>query len=367
VRQPFLYQDDSTGTAYLEAVNAGSHANDWLIRVRGIIAGLTVTLTGWSGGGTNPALTNLFTPVANIRYQTVVYPSQYTQSTLVSWIDARKNVSNRIMDGRAFIYQNVALATAKTNSLAANSSEVVILNNVPTSNSMYIGPHIPEAPDVVAAQVAAARALRFETGVSITDIVSTNAPADQFGGIQTASLPYFNTPLVNCGRPYTGSGYDQTSQTDAENHGVSVVGVNDSTTMVVTGVLTTTWQTDVAGTPDTTWKYLEWRDTHGTIREYIVNNLRKRFEQSRLTNGDVIPNRDMANAALIRGYILGLCQDCMDFTLIQAGQASRQFIQDNMTVTIDLATRTATVYLLYKQVSQLENIVGTIQYTFTAQ
>lgn len=366
--QPFQAVSDDTQAVAFCANNAGLHANDWLIACKGSVPGVTVTLTGWAGGATNPSLTALFTPVGSVRYQHIVYPGQYTLSTLGTFLDARKNVTNDILEGRGFVYRNVALATAKSEASALNSSEVVLFNNVPTSvSNRYVGPHLPEIPDVIAATFAASRARRFETDVSISDIVSTNAPRDQFGGIALGSLPYFNTPLLNIGLPLRGTGYDETSQADAESGGVAVVGVNDSYTRAITGVVTTTWQYDTAGNPDTTWKYLEWRDTHGIVREYLVNNLRKRFQQSRLTTGDIDPDRDFANEATIRAYVVGLCQDLQRQSLIVDGIASKKFIIDNLKVTLDMAKRQVTINLLYLQVSQLQEILGSCQFSFSTQ
>lgn len=361
---PFTAVSDGVSGVAFCAVNGGLHANDWLIAVDGTAVGITVTLTGWAGGTSNPSLTSYFNPIANLRYQTIIWPASYTASVVTQFLDARKNVTNRILEGRAIMYQNAALATAKTAALAANSSEVVILNNVPTSTATWIGPHLPEIPEVIAAKFAAVRSRRFETDASVSDIVATNAVRDQFGGLHMGSLPLFNSPLVNVGRPLKGTGYDEISQAEAEAGGVSVVGVNDSNTADITGVIVTTWQYDVSGSPDQTWRYLEWRDTHGIVREYIVENLRKRFRQSRLTNGDITPNFDIANAQLIKGYVVGLCQDLQKQALIQDGHDARQFIEDNLQVILDLSRRQATVNLIYPQVSQLGSIIGTVQYVW---
>jgi hypothetical protein len=126
------------------------------------------------------------------------------------------------------------------------------------------------------------------------------------------------------------------------------------------------WLDDVAGNPDDTWKYLEWRDTHGVIREYIVLNVRKRFAQYRLTEGELIPNRAMANEAMIRGYLLELCMDLANRSLVVKGQAARQYIQDNMSVVLTLAERKAQVALTVPMVSQLGQIIGTIKFSFDA-
>lgn len=363
--QPFMFYDNALDTATFEACNGGPHANDWLIAIAGSIPGLSWTLTGWANGATNPSLTTLFEPVANIRYQTIVYPAAYATTTLKNFIDPRKNVDNDVKDGRAFVYQNVAFATAKTNAATLNSSEIVVMSNKPTSvANRWIGPHLPEAPDALAAKFAAARARRFESNISISDLVVTNEPADQFGGIDLASLPYFNTPLLGVGMPLKGTGYNYAEQIELETAGVTVLGVNRTDNTVIMGTVVTTWLNDAAGNPDDTWRYLEWRDTHGAIREFIVLNCRKRFAQYRLTTGELIPNRAMANEPMIRGYILDLCMQLADASLIVKGQPARQWIQDKMVVTLDLAARKATIYLNVPMVSQLGQIVGTVKFSF---
>lgn len=362
---PFTAFNDEATYVEFTAVNGGTHANDWLIALDGYVPGLTFTLTGWSGGATDPSLTTVFDDLANIRYQTIVWPAKYGTTELKAYINPRKNVDNNVMDGRAFQYQNVALATVKSTASGLNSSEICLLWNEPTSQSnRWLGPHLPEAPDVIAAKFAAARARRFEDDVSISDIVATNEPLDQFGSVDTASLPYFNTPLLGVGAPLKGTGATEAEQLEAEDGGVTVVGVNRSLNTVVMGTVVTTWLQDVAGNPDDTWKYLNWRDTHGAIREYVVLNVRKRFAQYRLTNGDTIPNRAMANADMIAGYILELCMDLADMSLVQKGQAARQYIEDNMVVTLDLANRKASVVLKVPMVSQLATILGTVQFVF---
>ncbi len=364
---PFYYYDDGQSVATWQALNGGLLANDWLLAVDGAIPGLSMAITAWAGGATDPSLTTVFDPIENMRHQTIVWPQSYSTTSLKTFLDARKNVDNDVKEGRAFIWSNKAFATVKSDVALLNSSEIVVFTNEPTNDAKWKGPHLPEDPTVLAAKFAAARDRRFETTVSISDIVATFESNDQFGGPSKASLPYFNTPFLNVGMPLKGSGYSYAEQLELENAGVSVAGVNRSGNGIVSGPVVTTWLDDTAGNPDNTWKYLEWRDTHGVVREYLVVNIRKRFAQYRMTIGDAVANFAIVNEQMIRGYILGLMTDLMDETLVVKGQAARQFIQDNMVVTLNPETRTANVKVLYPQVSQMENVIGTVQYTWTMQ
>jgi phage tail sheath gpL-like len=354
----------TTSTLTCTAVSKGTHANGWPLICTGSVAGLTVALTAWASGATDPSLTGAFDPLDNIRYQHILWPSTWSRTALKAWIDARKNVDNDVKDGRVFMYDTSDFTGVKAATLALNSSEIVVLSNEATSTATWKGPHLPEAPDLIACNFMAARARRFETDISISDIVATNEPNDQFGGMDKAALPYFNTPLLGFSQPLKGTGYSQAEQLELEDHGVTIVGANRSNTGIVMGSVVTTWLDDVAGNPDNTWKYLEWRDTHGVIREYLVLNCRKRFSQYRLTTGDTIANYAMANEAMIKAYILELCNDLSNQALVVRGQQARQYIQDNMRVSLDLGARKASIALVVPMVSQLGTILGTVKYTF---
>ena len=366
--RPFTYADDGISKATLTAVNAGNISDGWPIIVEGAVAGVTVTLTGWSGGATDPDLATLFDPVQNIRYQTVIYPEAWDQTTLRNFIDPRKNVDNNVMDGRAFVWRNQSFINVKASALSGatgNSSEIVVLTNEPVDAPDWKGCYLPEAPDCLAANFAAARARRFEDDVSISDIIVTNEPRDQFGGMHTASLPYFNTPFLYVRPPKKGAGYSYEEQVELEDAGVTVVGANREHNAVIAGQVVTTWQNDAAGNADETWKYLNWRDTHGMIREYEVLNVRKEFSQYRLTTGSAVPGFAIADEATIRSYIYQLYNELADQTLTVEGREARLFHEQNLVVKIVPEQRQAQIHQKVPMVSQLGEIIGTVKYTFT--
>lgn len=354
----------STGTLTLTAANDGTHANDWPLVCDGYVAGITVTLTGWASGATNPTLTTLFDPVETLRYQSVVWPARYDISKIKNFLDARKNVENNVMDGMAFIYQNAAFATVKSTAASTNSSEVVLLWNEPVDTDRYIGPHVPEAPDIISAKVTAALDLRLEPDAPIAHIVATNAPNDQFGGIHTNSLPAFNTPIIGAGVPRKGTGATLEEQKELEAAGVSIIGVNKTWNQVITGVMVTTWLNDIAGNRDDTWKYLEWRRTHGAIREYFQRNCQKEFRQHRLTAGTAVAGYAIIDEAAVKSFLKLLYLELTQVALTVAGLEARKFFEANLNVVLSPRKRQVKVSSKCPMVSQLGEILGTIEYTF---
>ncbi len=361
---PFTFAHDNT-TGTFTAVNAGSISNNWPIKVEGRVPGLTYTLTGFTGGATDPDLTTLFDEVSDIRFQGIVWPESYSTATIKNFIDPRKNVDNDIKDGQAVLTLTETLVTGKTTALGINSSEITAFICEPVEDlDFWKGPDTATAPDMASAYFVAVRALRIEDGVSVSDYVSTTAPADQFGGAHMHSLPFANTPIRFIGSKCPGRGFSDAEQEELEEAGLSVFGRNRSNTGSIFGQVVTTWQKDPAGNDDETWKYLNWRDTHGAMREYCVLNNRNQWKQARLSPGNAIPNHDTATEANVRAYQIELFGDLADLLLAVKGPEFRRYFEDNLVVTLEPAKRRVNIYSKVPMMSQLGEIIGTVQYTF---
>lgn len=352
-------------TITFTATNDGTHANKWLLRYVGTPpAGITVLLTGWTGGATDPSLTSLFDAIENIRYQTIIWPGVYATATLRTWIQARKNVDNDVKDGVAFYYMQDTFANVKAEALARNCSEMVLLTNEPISTASYKGPHLPEAPDAIAAQVAATRALRFEDDVSITNIISSIEPNDQFGGIHTATLPYFNTRFPYLPVPIRGSGYTYAEQSELRGAGVTVIGANEFNNAVILGTVVTTYQNDDAGNTDDSWQFLNWRDTHSIVREYFHNNIKRNFAQYRMSTGEATPNYAIATEGLVRAYAMRLYTQLSEEAITVDSRDARRSFRDTMVVTAVPAQRKFDCYFDVPILSQAEKFLGSVRFNF---
>lgn len=360
---PFTFAHDST-TGTFEAVNGGSIANNWPICVLGRVPGLDFTLTGFSGGSTDPDLTTLFDEVQDTRFQGITWPESYPNSYLKNFLNPRQNVENDVMDGAGIITLSETLVAGKTTSLGLNSSEIVPFIVKPVDKPFWKGPASAIAPDMLSAYFAAVRDLRVEDGASLSDYVSTNAPNDQFGGVHMHSLPFFNTPILLVNTQCPGEGFSAEEQLELEEAGLSVFGQNRSGTGFVFGQVVTSWQKDPAGNDDETWKYLNWRDTHGAMREYMVVNNQKRWAQSRLSTDGAIPLYDVATEAVIRAYQIELFGDLVDDLLAVGGQRAREYFEEHLSVTLVPEKRRAIIHSKIPMMSQLGEIIGTIQYSF---
>lgn len=356
------------GVVTLTAVNKGTIGNFIGLQTSGSVAGIVVALTAMGSGATNPSLTGLFDVVAGFRYQTVIYPSEYTISTLTTnFLDQRWNVDNAILDGVGIITATDTFSNLKTLGNANNSQNLVIIGNKVINRDALKGGAILELNYVISSYFGAVRALRFTQDVNISQYVIGGQSRDQFGGPALATLPYFNTPFFFLPIIAQGDQFTQIEEDELGTTGVSILGNNIANNQVIAGQIYTTYKTDAGGNPDVTYKFLNYVDTISNAREFMFNNAKSDFRQSRLTEGDLIPNRKMHNATSIAAVFTGYYQvlSGQDYVLLQAGEDALQYYKENLFVSIDLASGKATLDMKVPIVTQLRQILATLQISFS--
>ena len=352
----------NANTLTLTAVNKGTCGNGISLGYASTIPNYTATITGMTNGATDPVLTTLFANVSNIRYQTIIYPSNYTISTLQTFLDPRWNVTNRILDGIGIMSMTGSAAGLSSTIGALNDQNIAIHCNKTISTSTLVGSAITEFDYVIAAQIGAINALRLTAGADISQYVIGGST---LGGASIASLPFGNTPMPNLPVIAVGNEWadDETSELNAA--GGFALGNNPTYTSIIFGNTQTTYKTDSAGNPDPSYNYIEYVETASNVREYFWNNIRAQFAQCRLTLGDVVGN-NMANAAVISAAFDSLYATLSsgNYMLTQAGESAMAFFKANKTVSLDLATGTATVFMITPIVTQLRVIYVTMKLAF---
>lgn len=357
-----------TGTVTMTADNLGTLGNDIGLSISGSVAGITHSVTAMTGGATDPVLTNVFDAIGNKRYQTIIWPYAADTVPIRTLLDARFNVNNAVLDGIGITGSHDTLSNHNALLTPLNSQSLAFFTDKTESETSFKAASQFELSPVKSSMFGAIRALRLTDGASISQLViATNGPSDSFGGPALASKPYFNTSLPNMPLIATGRGWNDTEIEQLFTNGGSVFGINTAGNTSIVGEVVTTYKTDSAGNPDITFKFMNYVDTASNGREYFSNNLKSRFAQSRLTTGDVIRGRDMANDLTIISFCEKLYQDLSgpDFVLVEAGEAAFKFFKDNITVTLDLSTGRATILMTLKIVTQLREILATYKISFS--
>lgn len=358
------------GAVTATAKDLGTIGNYYGIKVEGTVPGVTVTITAWSAGpGANdPVLTGILDPIAGIRYTGMLWPEAWDASLSIpeDELETRFNASNAILDGIVFCglsdtYANIvsALATENSKCTVRMGAPLVDLDDIK-------GPAILRPADWVAAEFAGIRARRLTTDAPIADyIITTSGGLDAFGGPGLASLPYFNTPLADTPVTPATNLFSATEQSSLEDEGFTVYGVNSAQNYMLMGPVVTNWVTDAGGNPNDSFHYLNYVDTGSACREIFYSVLKSTFAQSRLTTGDLVPGRSMANAESIKAVLLKIYRVLSNLALTQTGREAESYFSQNTTVTVSLADRKATIDGPLPIVTQLGTINYALQLSFT--
>jgi len=349
----FVIPVNTAGSVALTAKNAGTFGNTIGLKVEGTVAGVTTTITAMSSGATDPVLTGVLDAVGDQREQGIVWQFQDDLTEVIDFLDARFNVTNNILDGRAFASSTDTFANHLTALGSLNSKSLCLNTGVLIDRTNHRGPAILEIPFVKVAEFAAVRALRRTEGAILGDLVIARSPTDSFGGIHTNSKPYFNGQFPDLLVPDVGDSFSDTEITQLKEAGGWVIDTNRAFSTVISGEVVTTFLTDPAGNPDPTFTFLEFVDTETAAREFIVNNTRAKYPQFRAASGALINGVDSANEASVAAFVSELNNELGDLALVNTGVGTVGGVQtdfdkafrENLTVTLNPVTGKFTIAL----------------------
>ena len=286
---------NSTGTVTLTAINKGSVGNSIGIMVEGSVAGISITLTAFSSGATDPSLTGLFDVINSKRFTTILYPSEWTLSTLTDLTEGRFVVNNNVLFGQGIICKTATYSTLNSAGDGLNLKTLTYLGNKLVSKATKKGGAIFEDPMVIAGYFAIYRELRLTQNANVSAI-SINGVSN--GGIEWASYPYHNTPYTLLPVIPTGEGFIDAEAQELENSGISVLVNNIANNVIIGESAVTTYKTNAQGLTDKTFKYLNTIDTLTLIVEYFFVNFKRDFGQHSLTTGRLIAGKAQVNKEL---------------------------------------------------------------------
>lgn len=359
---------NALGVVTLTATDGGTIGNFYGIDISGSIPGITVALVGFAAGANDPVLTGILDPIDGIRYTGTQWPEFWAADLdiIKDELDARFNASNNILDGVAFHGHTDTFANDKAFVLPLNSQSLVVGGNNKVTAADHTGPEILRPADWSLAEFMGIRARRLTTDAPIADfIISTSGVLDSFGGPSLASLPYFNTPLADSPITNPANLFSSQEQVELEEAGFTTYGVNRALNGILMAPAVTTWTTDAGGNPNDSFLYLNFVDTGSVCREIFFRVLKSVYSQSRLTEGELIPGRSMANAESIKAQLLSIYKALAGLALTQAGSEAETYFANNTTVTVSLSERKATISGPLPIVTQLGEINYALQLDFT--
>lgn len=358
----------------LTADTKGTASNHFPIGWYGTMpAGLSIAFVETAPGATDPDTSATLDVVGDRRYQLIVWCLDVTEGStddVVTFLDSRFNsTTGKVEDGVVF-YTNIGTLTpllSKNNAFNSENAWPMCYNKI-TDAAKYFGPHLMEHPDEVNAYFGGIMTLRLTDGESISQFLTTTQTGEAFGGPRGASLPLFNTPLKGIvGLAEPGREFEPLEISQISDSGGSVFGNNDADTEVITGAILTTYKTLASGVPDLTWKFGNYRLTGAGIREFYHSNLKQRYGQSRLTEGDLVEGAAMNNLDSIRAFVVRLYSTLagQPFLLTRKGEANLKFFKENLRVTADFATGIVTIEATFPIVTQMRQINMALKIAFS--
>lgn len=361
-----------TTTLTLTAADVGTLGNKYTVEHINIPAGITVnTNVGtsrdqFSSGATDPTLTGIFDAVAAIRFHSIAWPWESAFTEVQTFLEARNVVNNQFLHGVAFIGFDDTEANIK-----AKVNGVTPLN---VMNLIFVGNRIVsgvnafiEPPDWRVAEICAIEGLRLTDGVPIGPYITTSAPLDAVGGPGSASLAYYNTPLPDTSPVNPDLLFDEQEQQNLGDDGYTVIGVNESASSTIMAELISTYKFNTRGESDVSFKYLNYIRTSYLALEIFFRTLKSSYSQSRLTEGDVIAGRAMANQGAIEAEYTRIYKRLSgpEFALTQAGSSAESFFFKNLTITLDVANGKITSSGQLPIVTQIREFNMTFQLAFS--
>ena len=352
----------SDGVVTLTFANAGSIGNNTTIYYSGNVAGLTVALTKFQGGVTDPSVDDsVLGLITNLRYNEIVSPIEYGIDKIKTLLDGRYNTNNKILDGALYVTKTDTLANHLVELAKLNSQNINYQCDKLVDADTYKGSSIPEFSFIKAIYNATLKALRVSDGSQLSAVIIGQYDDDLMGGVHNNSLPFFNTscPYLNAIQPeyHWSSDASNNEIKEINSVGGSVWDNNATDNGLVMGEQLSTYKTDNAGNEDITWKFMNYRDTGSAIREFRFKNFKKDFAQSRM---DDDTEKQVRNAFL--RYYKTLSGN--EYRCTRAGKESFKFYEQNLKVALNFAEGTVTIHCRDPYVTQLREAIGYFKATF---
>lgn len=359
-------------TVTLTAADAGTIPNKYVVEHINIPAGITVNTNEqtdkvqFSSGATDPTLTGLFDNVAATRFHTIQYPWENDFQEVQDFLEPRNVINNSFLQGVAMIGfdDTEANIKAKVNGVTPLNSQNLFFmgNRVASGVAAFVEP-----PDWRVVEFAAIEGLRLTEDVPIGEFITTSAPLDAIGGPGSASLAYYNTPLSETAAVDPDVLFDEQEQQNLGDDGYTVIGVNSSATDAIMAEVISTYKVNTLGNPDVSFKFLNYIRTSYLAFEIFFRTLKQSYSQSRLTEGDIVAGRAIANKEAIEAEYTRIYKllSGPDYTLTQAGNDAESFFFRNLLLVLDIANGKITSSGQLPIVTQIREFIVTFQIAFS--
>lgn len=356
------------GTLKLDYKHKGLVGNNTYIEIaQPSVGGSVFTFTAFSGGTGTPVLTNITTPLANIRMHNIIYPASWDRDLITAFAKASWNMDGKIKDTMLF-FGKIATVSSITTALADNHQTICAFYTKLIENTNFKGSVHSTSVDAIPAIFATLFSLCVTSGASLLNIVPTGSLV---GSPEYNAIPVHNTNIANSILPAVSPLLDITDEEEAllRRYYYNTFRNNRADNMLLVRQVVTTYKTNALGYDDLAFKYIENVKTTSVCAEYIFENMQKKFAKVSITTG--VPQvgsaqvtKDGISAALF-GFITDLA--ATPYALIRQGALDDISDEINASQELKIADGSWTANVIGAIVMQLRailvNFYTTIDYT----
>ena len=262
----------------------GLIGNNTYIEIPTPNTGTSVAYTDFASGATNPDLAAITTPIANIRFQSIVYPSSWNRDIITAFIKARWNVDGEIKDGILFV-GNIATVSSITSVVADNHPTICPFFTKLVSTATFKGSVHRTHPDVIPLVFATILALCVTTDSNLINFVPTSLIA---GSPHYNAVPVFNSIVSQTLILPVDPTLDITDEEEVllRSYCYSTFRNNRADNTLLTRPVVTTYKTTPMGYDDIAFKYIEQVKSSSVCTEYVFENMQKAFAKTTITTGE---------------------------------------------------------------------------------
>ena len=283
------------------------------------VGGSNFTLTAFSGGASEPVLTGITTPLANIRMHNIVYPASWDRDLITAFAKASWNVDGKIKDTMLF-FGKIATVSSITTAVADNHQTICPFYTKLIDNSNFKGSVHSTSVDIIPAIFATIFSLCVTSGSSLREFVPSGSLV---GSPEYNAIPVHNTIIPNSILPAVSPLLDITDEEEVLLRGYcyNTFRNNRADNTLLVRQVVTTYKTTALGYADLAFKYIENVKTTSVSAEYIFENMQKEFAKTTVTTG--IPQLGSAQVTTgqISAILFGFVNDLVPtpYALIRQG------------------------------------------------
>ena len=311
---------NSLAVVKLEHKHKGLVGNDTYIQIHTpSVGGSTFSTTAFTGGQGEPTLTNVATPLQNIRMHNIIYPSCWNRDLITAFVKNSWNVDGSIKDTMLF-YGKIASVSSIETAVADNHQTICPFYTKLIDEVNFKGSVHSTYVDAIPAIFATIFSLCVTSGSNLVNFIANGLTT---GTPHYNAVPVFNTIIPSSILTAVDPVLDITDEEEVLLRGYcyNTFRNNRADNGLLTRPVVTTYKTNELGYADTAFKYIEQVKTTSVCAEYIFEAMLKRFAKVSVTTGMAQVGSSQVTIDEISAFIV-MCVEAliaMPYGLIRAG------------------------------------------------